>query len=300
MADKIESPMLAGKLENLSDLKYPVLCTPKLDGIRALKIDGKLVSRNFKPIPNTYIREQIEKYFPDGVDGELILEGGTFQDTTSAVMRDDGEPPIVYYVFDYISGDLSKPYQERMKDLFEFGKSLGDNIAGLPIHLVLPVEIKNEKELLQYEKAWLTNGYEGVMLRSPHGPYKCGRSTVREGYLLKLKRFEDTEAVIVRVEERMHNANAATKDAFGRTERSSHKANMEATGTLGAFIVKSAAFEKEFNVGTGLTEKQRVEWWLIRDSLIGKTIKIKYQPTGVKDAPRFPVLLGFRDTRDMG
>jgi hypothetical protein len=33
--------------------------------------------------------------------------------------------------------------------------------------------------------------------RSPHSPYKCGRSTEREAWLLKIKRFEDAEAVVL-------------------------------------------------------------------------------------------------------
>jgi len=72
----IKKPMLASKLENLKDLRYPILCTPKLDGVRALKINGVLVSRNWKPIPNTYIR-QLFSTLPDGVDGELIGNNGS-------------------------------------------------------------------------------------------------------------------------------------------------------------------------------------------------------------------------------
>ena len=43
----------------------------------------------------------------------------------------------------------------------------------------------------------------------PNAPYKQGRSTVREGYLLKVKTFLDDEATVVRFEERMHNGNEA-------------------------------------------------------------------------------------------
>jgi hypothetical protein len=32
---------------------------------------------------------------------------------------------------------------------------------------------------------------------------------------------------------------------------------------------------------------------------MGKVVKYKSQPTGVKDKPRFPVFLGFRDVVDM-
>ena len=67
--------MLSGKCEDIDSLIYPIYCTPKLDGIRCLKINGKAVSRKFKPIPNKFTAKWIEHYFPDNVDGELILLG---------------------------------------------------------------------------------------------------------------------------------------------------------------------------------------------------------------------------------
>jgi DNA ligase-1 len=38
-------PMLATKCENPAALKFPVLATPKLDGIRCLKLGGKALTR---------------------------------------------------------------------------------------------------------------------------------------------------------------------------------------------------------------------------------------------------------------
>ena len=301
----ILKPMLAGTVKNLSEIQYPVLCTPKLDGIRALKIDGKLVSRNFKPIPNVYIRQLIESQFPDGVDGELILTGKSFQETTSAVMTEAGQPQVDYYIFDYVRASvpngeystycepLDEPYQKRMENL-----KLLLNTPPWAIKL-LPTQMDNERCLLAYEERILAEGYEGVMLRSPDGPYKEGRSTVKEGYLLKFKRTADIEAKIIGFDERLHNENEAKKDAFGRTERSSHKANLWRTGTLGAFLVKSKEFTNEYRVGTGFTEEQRVNFWRGRDSLKGKIIKVKYQPVGILDVPRFPTFLGFRHPNDM-
>jgi hypothetical protein len=64
----ILKPMLAGKLSSIESAKFPALCTTKLDGIRCLKLDGKCLSRTFKPIPNRYIRTWIEQNLPDGVD----------------------------------------------------------------------------------------------------------------------------------------------------------------------------------------------------------------------------------------
>lgn len=149
------------------------------------------------------------------------------------------------------------------------------------------------------------------MLRDPLGPYKHGRSTLKEGYLLKLKRFTDAEAVIVGFEEQEQNCNKAKPDELGRQKRSTHKAGKFGKDTLGAFIVEphpytslnQAAYgtpEKRFRIGTGvgLTIELRQRIWDDRASYLGKVVKYKYQEVGTKDAPRIPVWLGFRDERD--
>lgn len=157
-------------------------------------------------------------------------------------------------------------------------------------------QLVDGEHLESYEECCTKHGYEGVMLRAPEGPYKQGRSTAKEGYLLKLKRFEDAEATIVGFEERMHNANEATKDERGYTKRSSHQENKVGTGTLGALIVRGVtAFEGiEFNIGTGFDDEQRQDFWANREAMLGETVKFKFFEVGVKDAPRHPVFLGFR------
>ena len=281
--------MLAGRLENLSDIKYPVLCTAKLDGIRCLIVNGKAVTRNFKPIPNHYIRNTIESVAVEGFDGEIILKGKTFNEISSAVMSEDGEPDFTYMVFDFWS---INGYQERMDDLKYCPK--------LPhIDYLIPIQINDEITLLAYETVCLTNGYEGVMIRAPNCPYKFGRSTVKEGYLLKLKRFSDSEAIIINLQEKMHNENEAKKDAFGRTERSSHQENQIPTNTLGAFVVRELTTGVEFKIGTGMNDELRKQVWSNQKNYIGKIVKYKSQKVGEKDAPRFPVFLGFRDERDI-
>jgi DNA ligase-1 len=161
---------------------------------------------------------------------------------------------------------------------------------------VLPHDIVGPDDLEVYEECCIEDGYEGVMVRTSNSPYKCGRSTEREGYLLKIKRFEDSEAVIVGWEEKTHNANEAEKDELGRTKRSSHKANQIPMGTLGALLVRDCVTDVEFKVGTGFDDSTRDFLWGIRNSLNGKIIKFKSQPTGVKDKPRFPVFLGMRSS----
>jgi DNA ligase-1 len=202
-------------------------------------------------------------------------------------------------VFDIVSTPVgvSKTYTERMVELEAAIKAVDDkHIRFVPI-----TQINSYDELLVYEDEQLANGFEGVMIRDPNGPYKCGRSTEREGWLLKLKRFEDSEAEIIGFEELMHNNNVATIDELGHTKRSSAKAGKAPAGTLGKFKVRDVKSGVDFSCGTGvgLTQAKRQEIWDNRSKYMGKIIKYKSQTVGVKDAPRVPVYLGFRDPIDM-
>lgn len=303
-------PMLAGSIEKVERLSYPVLVTPKLDGIRCLTVrHGErtmAVSRKLKPIPNKYVRTTINTMLPAGLDGELMLrpvepsshsEPRTdFGAVSSSFMRQSGKPDFIYHVFDV--HNVQDAYIERLAAMAKIVDVAPEWVKGL-----VPEMIHTPEELLAYESRMLEAGYEGVMIRDPYGPYKHGRSTVREGYLLKLKRFLDAEARVVGVIEELHNANEATVDNLGRTERSSHKANKHGKGSMGALRVEpiGATFPdvEEFKIGTGFSAKQRADFWADREEILGRIVKFKYQPVGAKEAPRFPSFLGFRHEDDM-
>lgn len=292
----ITKPMLAGKAPaDLSQLRFPLLATPKLDGIRCLIIDGKAVSRTFKLIPNKHIREKLETFCANGLDGEILVIDRDFNQLSGDIRREDGKPNFYFAVFDFVrNGITDTPYDKRMETL---------KILVVPdfCKKILPKEIADLPALLAYETECLADGYEGVMVRSPASPYKCGRSSTNEGYLLKIKRFEDSEAMVYAVEEEMENQNVATKDAFGRTERSTHKENMVPKGRMGKLLVRDLKTGVEFEIGTGFTAEDRQNLWNKRGNCIGKLVKYKHQPSGAKAGgkPRFPVFLGFRDTWDL-
>lgn len=285
----LASPADLDKLD-LTDM----LLSPKLDGIRAIVIDGVVMSRSLKPIKNKHVQKlfgHLEYY-----DGELICGDPTsptcYRDTNSAVMSADGEPDVTFHVFDHIH------YPD-----YEYWRRL-DHIrpcAGIEIVVQHCVRDFDSTHLQRLEGEYLERGYEGVMLRKASGPaslYKFGRATAKSHTLLKVKRFSDAEYTVTGYEERMHNGNVATTNELGRTERSSHKENKTGRGDLGALTCVTDN-GITFNVGTGFTDADRALLWGERDSLIGKTVKVKSFLIGVKDAPRFPVFLGFRDAMDM-
>lgn len=293
-------PMLAAPIEDMSKLKYPLYASIKYDGIRATMQGGKLLSRTLKPIPNKHVQEMF-KHLPEGFDGELMFGDpaakDVFQQTTSVVMSHskpaDG---VKFYAFDkFVPGAM---FEQRRQIIFDY---IFHN-PSVDVLYVWQTEILNEKLLLEYEQSVLDLGYEGLILRSMDGPYKEGRSTEKQGFLLKLKRFVDAEAEILSVYEEMENTNTATKDLLGHTERSSHKAGMVGKNTLGGFDVRGINGQfagVEFRVPGNTTDNLQKKYWANRKNLPGKIIKYKYFPIGVKDKPRLPIFLGFRDKRDM-
>jgi DNA ligase-1 len=292
----IKKPLLAASLEDASTLTFPQYVTPKLDGIRCLKVDGKVVSRKFIEIPNHHIRNWIQANCPDGFDGEIIIPGKTFNETQSAVMCADGHPDFIYYVFDYVQDDLKKDYVDRCEDMckwMEWAKDMTKLIV------LLPTKIKTLDGLILYEKFAVLDGYEGIMLRKADSPYKCGRSTLKEGALLKWKRMEDSEAVVLGFEEQLENRNEKVRDNLGNAKRSSKKANLVPKDTLGCLLVRDIKTGVEFSVGTGFDDALRKEIWYNQDTYIGKMVTYQYQPHGMKDKPRCPSFKGFRDERDI-
>lgn len=293
----ITSPILAAKKPVFENIKFPVLATPKIDGIRCIVVDGKALSRSFKPIPNVHIRTMIEAHCPNGFDGEIICGNG-FNDVQSMVMKRDGTPDFEYLVFDYVQSTLDVPYIQRVAELHGFFKQ--NPLVTACAKALIPTLVNSLDELKDVMARHLEEGHEGTMIRSPESPYKCGRASLKEGYLTAIKYFTDAEAEVVGFEELMHNENEKTLDAFGHSERSSNKENMVPGNTLGAFIVKTPE-GVEFKIGTGqgLTAELRKSIWDNKESYIGKLVHYRSQPHGVKDRPRIPVWHGFRDPQDM-
>jgi len=301
----ITKPMLAGKAPaDLAKLKFPLMASPKLDGIRVLMVGGKALSRTFKPIPNDYIRTWCEANLPDGFDGELCLRNWTalFRDVSSAVMKKSGEPDFTFAAFDFVTASLDEGFAERYKKLDQEVAAL-TQAHGCEKHLfrVRHLLVETVEELRAIHADFMAEGFEGTMVRSVDGEYKCGRATTKQGTLLKIKPMDDEEAEIIGFEEQMHNTNAAEQDAFGRTKRSSAKAGKVGNGTLGKFLCRFLRDAVEFPCGTGLglDDALRGEVWGNQSEFLGKVIKVRHQPDpggrpkGQK--PRIPIFVGFRN-----
>ena len=276
-------------------LRFPLLASPKLDGIRATVRNGIVYARSNKPIANVNVQVKFGHF--NWCDGELIVGDPTsktcYRDTASVVnSKDKSADNVTFYVFDYVYIPDAY-YICRRRDL-KFMLMCRRRIDAQE-HIDYVVE--NIQDLEALEASALNDGYEGLILRDPNAPYKMGRSTANEQYLLKLKRFVDAEAEVIGFEERMHNGNVATTNELGRTSRSSHKANKSGRGDLGALVCRTPA-GIVFNIGTGWTDSERAAIWSNQDCYLGRLAKYKFFPIGQKEAPRHPVFLGWRGRLD--
>lgn len=284
-------PMLSAKLDKPT---FPYLASPKLDGIRCVIKDGVALSRTLKPIPNKHIQSILGNTLLDGLDGEIICGSPTdeacFRNTTTVVMSHDKVEKFTFNVFD----DFTDPNNNFDVRLNAASKRVSDLMGALPLTIVPHILIENDLDFESTEGAFVNNGYEGMMVRSLSGRYKFGRTTTKENILSKVKRFSDSEAIVIGVEELMHNDNEKSVNELGRSKRSSHQENKRPAGTMGALVVKDVVSGIEFNVGTGFDAAQREQIWKDRGTMIGKQFTYKSFHIGVKEKPRHPVFKGWR------
>ena len=209
----ILKPMLAAKatdeqIQKLFDTNGIMIASPKLDGVRCTIQNGKAYSRSLKLIRNKYVQSELSDAVLEGLDGELIVGSPTAPDvyrtTTSAVMRESGTPSFTFWAFDNINMP-TKNYRQRLTKLRARAKVWSSDfvlsIIVIPVEILEAVDIENMDQLRVYEKACLDAGFEGIILRDGSGKYKHGRSTAKEGGLIKVKRFSDSEATILGMEE---------------------------------------------------------------------------------------------------
>lgn len=297
-------PMLASKFDEDKILnQLPVIGQPKLDGIRILIRDGIAWTRSLKPLRSSWVQSWVgnNKSALEGLDCEIITGPATAKDcyrrTSSAVMSFDNNDALESKLHVFDIWDSADRFHDRYGDLMSRSAYLPDFCTIVDNEWLWSVE-----DIRNYEFRLLSEGHEGVILRNPNSFYKFGRGTPNEGQLIKVKQFADTEATVIGFHEQLHNANEATTNVFGNTERSGHKENLIPMGVLGALEAVGHfpdGTEYSVRIGTGFDAEDRRMMWAARDRLIGKLVKFKYFEGGIKEAPRFPVFLGIRDPDDM-
>jgi len=281
-------PLLSATLEDPLRLTFPVMCSPKLDGLRCVIRDGQALSRTLKPFRNKYVQAALCT-LPNGLDGELIVgaanSGNVLGRTQSGIMSADGAPEFTYHVFD----DWSNPgrgFQARWWALHDINHDFVRVVPHLVVHSL--------EEFINYEQLAIDNGYEGVMIRGIYGQYKFGRATHNDQLLWKFKRFRDAEALVTGIEEGVHNTNEQQTDAFGNSKRSSHQSGMVHSGRVGTILATDVNTGQQLRISPGeMTQEDRGYYWMHPDRLVGHVITFKTFDYGALNVPRFSTFKAF-------
>jgi DNA ligase-1 len=268
----------------------------KLDGVRVITIvraDGRvdMFSRNGKQLDNfPHVTEQISavvKKVPPKYD--LVLDGeimsSSFQDLMTQVHRksDVKANDAILNLFDMCplsnfeqgSWDKSQTLRSQMVQAW-----VEQNHAELPNVTCLAnelVDLDTDEGQLRYKEInaqAVAGGYEGIMIKDPEAGYECKRSVA----WLKLKPFIEVSLDVIAVEE------GTGKNA----------------GKLGALVCEGVDDDKAIrvNVGSGLTDEQREDFWRVKDDCVGMVAEVRADAiTQNQDGSyslRFPRFLRFR------
>ncbi|WED23129.1 DNA ligase [Vibrio sp. JC009] len=223
----------------------------KLDGIRAIWDGSKLLTRSGKQIhaPSWFVKD-----LPDFmIEGELWAGRGQFAKVQSTVLdelpNDDDWKEIKFMLFD--SKHLGLSYRKRYAALSAWAVQMDRPF----IEMVEQREIKDKQALFDFLSQIEQQSGEGVMLRKVDAAYISGRSDD----LLKLKKAEDTEAVVIGYKE----------------------GNGKYSGMVGALHIELGDGKKMY-VGSGLTDAERKN-----PPPVGAVITIQYNGLTVTGLPRF-------------
>ncbi len=227
----------------------------KLDGIRGYWDGKQLLTRKGKKI---YPPKWFIKNFPNfELDGELWTKRNDFENIQNIIM--DKKPSedwknITYNIFEVpnTKGD----FFQRL----EKAKSWFKKHPNKYVNIIKQIKIKDENHLNNYMEEIISKKGEGVIVKDPSKNYHTGRSP----HILKLKKAQDIEGVVIRV-----NFNEKTK------------------------LLKSLVIKLDngitFNLGNGFTNKQRKNY-----PKIGEIVTFKYFGFTKYGKPKFASFLHVR------
>lgn len=312
----IIKPLLAKDVDE-DRLQFPCIVMPKIDGSFAMNWEGQLLARSLKQHENKYTTQQYS--IPDfhGLRGELIIGDdptaeGLCRNTSSAIRRIEGTPETSLWCFDYVTAETADlAYAERIKLLDAKVAELNNKGYDF-ITYIGSVTVNSLQEYVGVRNRFMNLGYEGIVVRNPSSKHKEGRSSSTKADLWRWKPYATAEIRCTALVEQMHNANEATTNELGRTERSSHKQNLVGKQTLGAIVGELVHDLTDFNgnvvavagteltIATGsLTDKQCKHLWDNPSEIIKQLVEFEYCNFGLKDKPRFSQFKRIRSERDM-
>lgn len=271
----------------------------KLDGVRVLAVVSgstvNLYSRNGKPFDNfPQIAEAIEDcraVFRHGLNsgGRFVLDGEIVGESFQKLMRqahrksDAKTDGMVYHIFDIIPledferGFWNAQQHKRLDILNRAMEPLQEQTDCLRIMPGLEVDLdtgEGHDIMDRFAQDAVSAGYEGIMIKDVGAPYECKRTS----FWMKWKPTITVDLEIVGFEQ-----------GTGRNEK-----------RLGAIICEGDDNGRNIrvNVGSGLSDSDRDDFWTARDDLLGRLVEIQADAvTQNQDGSyslRFPRFVRFR------
>ena len=271
------SPMLAKDYKDYKDrIRFPVYVQPKLDGVRLIagptQDDGSVqfrsrTAKNSSSGIHPDLRQVLVDYLPDGIvlDGELYAPDIPFQELVHRYKKPDSKM-LMYYVYDlYDTQSPEMPFEERTKKLAEI---VGPMAKRTPYLVLVPTTlVRSQAELDRAHENFVSNGYEGTILRMGSAPYRMTRTAD----LLKRKDFDTDEFRIV-----------GAKPGKGAHEGAVVWDLETPTGS-------------RFHATMKTTLDERRQMFKNKDRYIGKMLTVQFQGKSKDGIPRFPVGISIRD-----
>jgi ATP-dependent DNA ligase len=267
----ITFPMLAQDYNKQKNkLVYPAYIQPKLDGYRMIynsktQYCNSRQGKEFEIIRQTDLYKELTKITGEFIlDGELYLHNGIFEHLgilrKKKLSKDDIQKinQIEYHVYDIVLPETS--YQQRYQILME----LFEKLDSKKINVVLTKMINSEQELKDSHLEFVSNNYEGSIVRNREGKYRC---KARSSDLLKYKDFEDAEFKIV--------------DFTFEKDTSKDNEN------LIVWICENQSGTR-FNIRPKGTREERQELYKRGSEFIGSWLQVKYFELTENNVPRFP------------
>jgi DNA ligase 1 len=278
-------PMLAHNYADHGNKLPPtVWLSPKMDGIRMIITKDGIFSRQGKPFPSLkHIHEALAPAFK--TQPGLILDGEAYNHAlkdnfnrivklvkkSKRITKEDFElirDNIQAYLFDAPRIGILREadaYKDRHALLSDLVKRLQSPYIVLVKHEV----VYGHASITEVEEKYLSEGYEGVMVRNPNAPYQNDRSYS----LQKLKRFVDAEYEIVDVVQ-------------GTGNRS---------GGAGSLVLRDSKSGKLFDANIKGNFEYYTELLRNKNKYIGQKATVKYQNLTPDGVPRFGVVYAIRN-----
>ncbi|MDP3539076.1 MAG: DNA ligase [Azonexus sp.] len=231
------------------------LVSEKLDGVRAIWDGQTLRFRSGREI-------YAPRWFVDGLpkralDGELWMGRGSFERLSGTVRRetpDNAEWRQVRYMIFELPG-ATGDFRERAESIRQIVRQ-----ANVPwLREIAQFQVVDRSSLQKMLNDVVKGGGEGLMLHRADAPYETGRSDI----LLKVKLWEDAEAVVV--------GYLPGKGKFA--------------GSMGALRLRRPD-GKDFSLGSGFSDELRRN-----PPAIGAVVTYRYRDLTSKGLPRFASFL---------